>query len=404
MQSWTHEAPDTTMGQRPVSRRIQYHLNLIDYALGGLARRRWRNCGLLLVFTAVIFLFGSLQLLTRGLTEMSATLLAAAPDITVQQMLGGRQATLPVTSAAEVDKILGVRQVKTRIWGYHFDEANGANYTVIGMQPQQPPPLLARGRYPEAAGEVVISHQVRQSLQLGQRQSFSLFRPDLTQASFTVVGEFAPETDPVLADAILMSLADGRDLFMMAEDRVTDLLVAVANPREIDTIAAKIAERVPGSRVITRKQILKTYTVVFSWRSGFGSVCLLAALAAFVILAYDRATGLARDDIQEMAILKVLGWQAGEVMAIRFWEAVIVSCTAYVLGYMLAWFHIVWGGGVLFRPLLLGWSVLRPELALVPPFVLGDGLQLFALSVLPYLAATVVPAWKSGMVRPDTVI
>lgn len=394
------------MSESGPRRGIQRQLNLLDYALSGLFRRKWKNCGILLVFTAVIFLFGSLQLMTRGLNESVNTLLASAPDITVQQMSAGRQVSLPISHALEIQKIFGVRDVQPRIWGYQFDDANGANYTIIGMSPQKPLPQLIEGRYPEGGshGQVVASLDVMESLQLGSRRSFSFFRPDLTQASFTVVGIFSPDADLAVADTILMSINDARDLFQIEKDRVTDLLVSVGNPREIDTIAAKIADLVPGSRVITKKQILKTYSVVFSWRSGFGSVCLIAALAAFVILAYDRATGLAREDYKEMGILKVLGWRTGDVMAIRLWEAALVSLTSFIMGYGLAWVHIVWWKGLLFSPLLLGWSVLRPELSMVPPFVFSDLLQLFALSVLPYLAATVVPAWKSGVVRPETVI
>jgi ABC-type lipoprotein release transport system permease subunit len=203
---------------------------------------------------------------------------------------------------------------------------------------------------------------------------------------------------------LLMSQSDARNLFVVPEPFVTDLMVYVGNPRETDTIASEITERIAGSRVLTKKQILKTYSVVFNWRSGFGSICLLTSLVAFVILAYDKASGLSREDLREVGILKILGWQATDVMAIRFWESAIVSIFAFLLGYSMAWVHVVWWHGVLFRPLLLGWSVLRPELNIVPLLNFQDVFLIFAMSVLPYLCATVVPAWRSAMVRPDTVI
>ena len=39
------------------------------------------------------------------------------------------------------------------------------------------------------------------------------------------------------------------------------------------------------------------------------------ALAAFVILAWDKASGLSQEEKREVAILKMLGWQTGDVMA-----------------------------------------------------------------------------------------
>jgi lipoprotein-releasing system permease protein len=389
-------------------RQLQRQLNLLDYALAGLWRRKLKNLGIFLVLTAVIFLIGSLQLLTRGLSETAVEVLEAAPDITVQQLSAGRQTSIDTQAIPKIRELFGVARVTPRIWGYYFDEANGANYTVLGLEQSAPSelPELAAGRYPDAdtPGEVVISDLVHSSLELGERRSFSLFRPDLSMMEFTVVGRFARTSDLVTADTILMTIPVARELFQLPETMVTDLLVQVANPREIDTIAGKIAGMVAGSRVLTRSQILKTYSVIYSWRSGFGSICLLAALSAFVILAYDRASGLSREDLRETAILKLLGWQMGEVMAIRFWEAAILSLSALVVGYALAWLHLIWWQGALFAPLLLGWSVLRPQFTIVPSFATADLLLIAAISVLPYMAATVVPAWRSAIVRPDTVI
>lgn len=389
---------------------LQRQVNLLDYALTSLYRRRLKNIGIFMIFGVVIFVFASFQLMTRGLTEAARELLQDAPDITVQQMSAGRQVALDASHVDELHSLFGVNRIVPRIWGYYFDEGNGANYTVVGLDLQslakeQLPPL-EEGRHPAGghSGEAVLSRSVKESMGLGSRRSFSLFRPDLSMASFTTSGTFSESASLATADIVLMSLADSRDLFAIPEQFVTDLMVYVTNPREIDTVASKIAERIPGSRVLTRKQIMKTYTVVFSWRSGFGGICLLSSLLAFVILAYDKASGLTREDLREVAILKILGWQATDVMAIRFWESGIVSMLALMLGYMLAWVHVVWWQGFLFRPLLLGWSVLRPELHIVPSFHHADLLMIFAISVLPYLCATVVPAWRSGMVRPDTVI
>ena len=185
---------------------------------------------------------------------------------------------------------------------------------------------------------------------------------------------------------------------------LTDIVVSVSNPTEIDTIAQKISERVPGSRVITKNQIHKTYRAVFGWRSGFGLVCLLGSVAAFVILAWDKASGLSEEQRREVAILKAVGWQTADVMSVRFWESVVISVLAFSIGYTLAWAHVLWFDGLLFKPVLLGWSVLNPPLSLLPVFHLADLMLIFSISILPYLAATVIPAWRSALIRPDSIV
>ena len=387
-------------------------LNILDYALYSLKRKFFKNVSVFTIFTLVIFLFGSFQLVSKALTEAAETILATAPDITVQQMSAGRQVSLAASAKTELAEIFGIKKTDERIWGYYFDEDNGANYTVIGVQapphdsPETPLFELAEGHLPAAGerGKVVVSETIRHHLQLGNRKHFSLFRPDLSQASFETVGLFDRKGDILTADLILMSLPDARDLFAIPEGFVTDLLVYVANPNEIETIAVKISETLPGSRVITRNQILKTYKVVFNWRSGLGTICLLTALAAFVILAWDKASGLSQEEMKEVGILKILGWQTSDLIFLRFCESLSVSLLAFMAGYLLAWIHVVFFDGALFRPVFLGWSVVRPVFSLAPPFAVDDLLLVFSISVIPYLCATAVPAWRAASVRADSVI
>lgn len=387
-------------------------LNILDYALYSLRRKSLKNVSIFIIFTLVIFLFASFQLVSRALTDAAQTILATAPDITVQQMLAGRQVGIASSAKTQLVPIFGIKHIEERIWGYYFDEGNGANYTIIGL-----PTLtndsrdtrlfgLAEGRLPagDKQGEVVISENVRHHLQLGKRKNFSLFRPDLTQISFVTVGTFAGKGDILTADLMLMHLADARDLFAITDGFVTDLLVSVANPGEVETIARKIAEKLPGSRVITRNQILKTYKVVFNWRSGLGTICLLTALSAFVILAWDKASGLSQEEIKEVGILKIVGWQTGDIILLRFCESLSVALLAFFSGYLLAWMHVVFFNGALFRPVFLGWSIVRPVFSLVPRLAADDLLLIFSMSVIPYLCATAVPAWRAATVRADSVI
>ena len=386
--------------------------NILDYALSSLWRNRLKNLGIVLVFSLVIFMIASFRLVVSGLDRATQELMTSVPDIIVQQMTAGRQISVDATVINELDSIFGIASIYPRIWGYYFDESNGANYTVIGDDRFTTATELAGLgiKYVDEIdrsdniASVVIGQSVTTHLMLGGRRNFSLFRPDLSLKSFQRVGEFSQNTAMVSDDLLVMHIEAARDLFGMRSSEVTDLLVSVVNPAEIDTIARKISENIDGSRVITKRQVAKTYRAAFGWRSGVGLACLFGAIAAFVILAWDKASGLSPDQRREVGILKAVGWQTGDVMTLRFWESVAVSLSAFGLGYGLAWFHILFFNGMLYRPVLLGWSVLRPPMTLMPVLRMDDLLLIFSLSILPYLAATVIPAWHSAMVRPDSVV
>lgn len=389
---------------------LEKHLNLLDYALSSLWRRKLKNLGIITVFAGVIFLVASFQILTSSLTSTAETMLAMTPEIVIQKMSAGRQEAIPLAYLNRLDGVFGIRAAVPRIWGYYFDETSGANYTVMGVERNSMPEgqrleMAIEGSYPdEGQGGTALGREVAANMKLAGRRTFSLFRPDLSLKTLRITGIFTESTNLLTGDLIVTGLADARDLFAIPDSLATDLLVYVTNPNEINTIAKKIAARLPDTRVLTRPQILKTYKVVFGWRSGFASICLLAALAAFAILAWDKASGLSAEEKREIGILKVLGWQTTDILTLRYWESLAVSGLAFLIGCTAAYLHVLFLQGSLFRPVLVGWSVIHPSLKILPVFAAGDVLLIFTLSVLPYLAATVIPAWRCSTISPDAAV
>ena len=115
-------------------------------------------------------------------------------------------------------------------------------------------------------------------------------------------------------------------------------------------------------------------------------------------------TGLSPEERREISILKILGWETADILVLRFWESFLVSMLAFALGCTLAYVHIVFFEATLFRPVMVGWSVIYPPFKLVPDINFGDSLLIFSFSVLPYMAATVIPAWRSAIVPADSAI
>jgi len=395
-----------------IPRGLEKQINILDFSLSSLWRRKMKNIGIMLVFALVIFLLGSFQMLTGALTNSAEAVLENTPEITIQKMSAGRQEAIPLAYLEKLRSIYGIRTIIPRIWGYYFDESHLANFTVMALEPDSMPYAdklnltLSHGHFPKRTeeGTAVIGRSIHNILGLGKRNIFSLFRPDLSLKSFNMVGLFSQQTDLLTNDLIVMGLDDARDLFGIPASMVTDLCVYVANPTEIETIAKKIALLLPDTRVLTKNQIQKTYQVIFSWRSGFASICLLTALVAFAILAWDKASGLSPDEKREIGILKILGWETGDILAVRFWESTVVSALAFIIGCTAAYFHVAFFDASLLKPVMVGWSVIHPPFKLLPSVTLADLLLIFTFSVLPYLGATVIPAWRCSTVPPDSVI
>ena len=366
---------------------------LIDFTLASLARRKTKNIGLVLVFALLVFALASVTLLTSALRQEAARVLAQSPEVLLQRMVAGRHDLIPPGYIERIGRIRGVQQVEGRLWGYYYDAVVKANYT-FQVADDDPPP----------AGHIVVGPGLARfrGVQPGNVLSFRSYSGKLF--TFTVDAILPAESELVSADLVLLNEADFRAFFDYPAGHFTDIALSVANPQEVRTVATKLAAALPDSRPILREEVLRTYQSIFDWREGIALALLSAAILAFAILAWDKASGLSAEEKREIGILKAIGWETGDVIAMKFWEGFLVSLLAFLLGYVIAYVHVFHFEFALFAPVLQGWAVLYPSFALTPKI---DGLQvatLFVFSVLPYTAATLVPIWRAATTDPDTVM
>ena len=153
-----------------------------------------------------------------------------------------------------------------------------------------------------------------------------------------------------------------------------------------------------------REDLERTYQAIFDWRATLILLPLGATLLAFALLVWDRASGLSADERREIGILKAIGWETGDVLALKWLENGLISLFAFLLGLSAAYGHVFGFGAPLLAPVLQGWSVLYPAFELTPTLHSGELLTLLLLTVLPYTAATLIPVWRSASRDPDTVM
>jgi lipoprotein-releasing system permease protein len=227
---------------------------------------------------------------------------------------------------------------------------------------------------------------------------------DGTLRAFQIQAVLPQESGLLSADLFLVAETDFRALFDVPTGQYTDLALRIPNPREIQTVAEKVLEALPDSRPILREEMLRTYHAVFDWRSALVLLPLSGALLAFAILAWEKASGLSADERREIGILKAVGWETDDVLAMKLWEGGLLSLLAFLFGTAAAYWHVFSLSAPLLAPVMQGWSVLYPDFRLAPAVGATQLLALFFLTVLPYLAATLVPVWRAAVTDPDEVM
>ena len=366
---------------------------LLDFTVAAMRRRRARNFGLLLVYAGMVFLLASVLFYTGALKREAGLLLAEAPEIVVQRMVAGRHDLIPESHAETLRGIRGVRGVQGRLWGYHYDPVVRANYT-----------LLVPPAGDIAPGTTAIGPALARARGAGIADVLSFRGHDGTLHAFRIDAVLPQESGLVSTDLFLVAESDFRALFGIPDGWYTDLALLIPNPREVQTVAEKVVEALPDSRPILREEMLRTYDAVFDWRSALVLLPLSGALLAFAILAWERASGLSADERREIGILKAVGWETGDVLAMKLWEGGLLSLLAFLFGTAVAYWHVFGLSAPLLAPVMQGWSVLYPDFRLTPAIDPTQLLALFFLTVLPYLAATLVPVWRAAVTDPDEVM
>ena len=194
---------------------------------------------------------------------------------------------MPIQYLEKIGSIRGVSAKYGRLWGYFYDPAVRANYTLM-VPPESSPQYQA-----PAPGEIAIGAGIARTRGLAVGDYLSLRSARGEPFSFRVASILSQATELVSSDLMLLAADDFRRFFAFPEDRVTDIVLEVRNPREVRKVAEKLSLALPDTRPILREEILRTYDALFGWRQGLVFVLLGGTVLAFVIFAWDRASGSA---------------------------------------------------------------------------------------------------------------
>jgi lipoprotein-releasing system permease protein len=380
------------------------HLKILEYSISALWRRKYRNLSVVAAFSFTVAILASILFLTHSLKTEASIILLGAPELTVQSLSAGRHELIPEDYIREISRIPGTGRVKARYWGYYYDALTEANYTLMGVAGSVDAPLLLEGRLPAGPGECAIGRGVSEARLTGLDEELILVDSRGLGTPFQVTGLFTSPSSILTNDLVLMSEDQVKEFFGLPAGRATDIIVQVHNPNEVQTVAAKIKRRLPDTRPIPRSELLRTYDAVFNWRSGMMLMVFSAALVAFGILAWDKATGLSGEEKREIGILKAVGWDTSDILELKFWEGIVISATSLFLGLTVAFIHVFFLGAAAISPVIKGWSVVFPDFELVPYIDIYQILMVGFLTIVPYVASTIIPSWKSAATDPESIM
>ena len=388
---------------------MKRQLALIRFALGSAHRRQGRTLSLVVALALVTFGYSSVLFLTEALRREFRMAAIALPDLTVQLLVAGRPALIGEEQLPAIASIAGVVAAQPRVWGYYFVPAMSGNFTVVGVDTDEEAVrrdlslVMLEGKLPDAPGEMVLGESLAAFLGLEISDAVTL-PVGRTMKRLELVGTFRSQVALWTSDVILMSLADAREFLQVPSGQATDLAVRLSTPDEATVAARKIAELLPSARIVDRQLMSRTYDLTFDTRGGMMGGMLLSALVSFLILAWDRLTGVGPGERREIGVLKAVGWRTGDVLIARLWENAVIAIYGAVPGILAAYGYVFLARAPGLAEVLLGWSSIYPALRLTPSVDPGQFLVLLCLVVIPFVAARLIPACRTATHDPHGLL
>ena len=388
---------------------MKRQLALLGYALGALSRRRGRSAAVTAGLALVVGLFGSVLFLGDALRAEVEAGARYLPDLSVQRLVAGRPALVPTDVVGALRGLPGVRSVNARVWGYLYVPPISANSTILGATGREATlhASMVAGRSLRAGerGACVLGAALAEAIGVEPGDEVSLSSDvggsDATVHWLRIVGVFHDASALRTADVLVTSDADARNLLGVDAGLATDLAVSLTTPDEARVASEKIALLVAGARIVDKQLLRRTYALTLDGRGGLLSAMLLPALAALLLLAWDRLTGLSEAERREIGVLKAIGWEVSDVLTARIWESLLVALGGATLGVLGAYAYVFLAQAPGLAGALYGWSALYPPLRLTPQVDAAQALALIVGVALPFVAVGLVPAWRAATLDPD---
>lgn len=386
---------------------------LLDYAIRSLMRRFGKSFFIFFILSLLIFVLASVLMIADAIKLELNTTLKTLPQITLQRFIAGKQSDVPLERVEALLDIEGITAITPRVWGYYYFKPAGVNFSIVGIDAyeEQYSKTLSNLtqhfdiKLLEKENGMIIGEGVKKILRENYYTDFFNFiTSEGKWQRVYIAGVFHSDLALESNDLILLPKKLAYAIFGMDEHKATDIIVKVANVKEIATIVQKINERYPDMRAITQDDIRVSYQNIFDYKSGFFLALFSICAFAFFIIIYDKTSGLSSEEKREIGILKAIGWSSDDILKEKFYESFTLSLSAFLLGVTGSLFYVYALQAPLLRNLFMGYSALKPSFAL--PFSVDGSMLvlLFLLSVPIYIAATLIPAWRASTLDADEVM
>lgn len=399
--------------------------NIFDYAILSIFRYGSKNISITIIFGILVFLLSSCLFITQAIKGEYNAISKDLPDILVQSYYGEKSHFIDESYVDKFYEIPSVKAVSPRIWGqYYFQkekvyseifnkdknitlfdrfflENDKAYFTIFGILPYQKnfiKELDNTDFSDKNENFMLISTSIREFIKIYENafKFVPFFTPKNELIKLIPNGNFSSQSSLLNSDFIAMSEENARKILGIKNGFYSDIVLEISNKNEVNFIAEKIRLNYPDLRVLTKDEIIKKYKFLYDYKSGFFLMLLAILALTFIVILYDKASGLRSEEKREIGILRAIGWDISDIIKFKIYESLILSVLAFFIAITLAIFYVFILQAPILSDIFMGYTHLKPKFDLSFTLDFKILTMLFLLSVPLYISATIIPSFKAA--------
>jgi len=248
----------------------------------------------------------------------------------------------PAQKAYQQDVVIPERTV-TQVLNPPTTNTSTSTYTVAGVNPANPTSglvtkaQLVKGTWLSTTPSVAKSQVLVTTAYASQKGLKVGDTLTINKVDYKIVGLVNPTLTGDVSD-IYFSISNLQSLSTNT-GRNNEVLVSVANAKDVNTVAAAIKKALPGATVLTSASLADQVTGSLSNARKLandlgGALALVVLLAAFLIAGLLTLSSVSKR-VREIGTLRAIGWSRGRVVRQIMAEMLGIGIVGGVIGIAL---------------------------------------------------------------------
>jgi len=378
-----------------------------------LVTQRRKYLSIFFISTFMVMLLASTLFISTSIEKDLSVTLEEQAEFVVQKYEGGKVLNAPESWVEEFGEIKGVSVSSGRIYGMYFYEPSETYFMIVGVD-------FFDKEIVDSLQKVVDSVDAqkflsRNSMIIGAgvqklfdeyeyKGNYNFRPPDRSVEKVYIYETFPKDSAIVTNDMIIMQKDVARKILGVEENYVTDIVLEVKNPLEIETIRTKLIISHFNMRIIEKEDIKRAYKNLYNYKGGIFMVLYITSLLTFLLILYQRYSMVTRVDAKEIAILRLVGWKINDIIVFKVLENFLIALGAYLFGVVLAYIYVYLIDAPMLRDIFLGAQNLSQNASFTPVVDRSALGVLFLIYVVPFVLATLIPVWKISTTESAEVL